>query len=147
MISNALWYIHQWNRARWGGELSRDMMEHGDKDSLATSFGIIGHAFGTGLVPATIIGTSPYAALQYGSMAAEDYLARKAYLGEHASWSLSKARWTYSRSFSRRLIAKGAAKVATRFIPIVGWGLFAYDLYNVGKWYLESDVDPLGLRS
>ena len=39
--------------------------------------------------------------------------------------------WSTSRKAMFRL---GAAKVEARFIPYVGWGLFAYDLYSVGKW-------------
>ena len=39
--------------------------------------------------------------------------------------------WSTSRKAMFRL---GAAKVAARFIPYVGWGLLAYDLYSVGKW-------------
>jgi len=39
--------------------------------------------------------------------------------------------WSTSRKAMLRL---GAAKMASRFIPYVGWGLFAYDLYSVGKW-------------
>ncbi len=30
------------------------------------------------------------------------------------------------------------AKVATRFIPVVGWGLFALDMWMVGKWIGEK---------
>jgi hypothetical protein len=33
-------------------------------------------------------------------------------------------------SFGRKL----AAKVATRFIPGLGWALFAVDMWHVGKW-------------
>ena len=39
--------------------------------------------------------------------------------------------WSVSKKAAFRL---GAAKVAARFIPYVGWGLLAYDLYTVGKW-------------
>jgi len=31
-----------------------------------------------------------------------------------------------------------ATKVGSRFIPIVGWALLAYDLWSVGKWIGEK---------
>ena len=46
--------------------------------------------------------------------------------------------WSTSRKAMFRL---GVAKVATRFIPYVGWGLAAYDLYSVGKWALGKARD------
>jgi len=39
------------------------------------------------------------------------------------------------RAFAGRSAARFAiTKVGARFIPYVGWGLLAYDLYSVGKW-------------
>ena len=50
--------------------------------------------------------------------------------------------WDYFPA-TRRFAARGgwrfaATKVGSRFIPYVGWALFAYDLWNVGKWIGEK---------
>ena len=38
-----------------------------------------------------------------------------------------------AREMSKVTWLKYTTKGATRFIPIVGWGLLAYDLYNLGE--------------
>lgn len=128
MIISALWYLDQWNKNPLGGGLSRGIIEHHpDYAPFAVPY-----AAATGLAPAIVVGGSPYSLLQSATMGLEDYIERNAYSG--SKFSVKGSEIVFARSARKRMFLKGAAKLGTRFIPYVGWGLLAYDLWNVGKW-------------
>ena len=80
-----------------------------------------------------IISMMPYAGLIRAHGFVEDYVWMRT-APQHAIRGfkgITPYGWSVGRKAAFRL---GAAKVAARFIPYVGWGLLAYDLYTVGKW-------------
>jgi len=95
--------------------------------------------FVVGAVQTAVISGMPYAGLIRAHGFVEDYVwmrtaAQHRIRGFRVGPGVKGVRphgWSVSRKAAFRL---GAAKVAARFIPYVGWGLLAYDLYTVGKW-------------
>ena len=126
MISHSLWYLDQWHRSKWGWNFTRDLMlAHDDTPFAAPA--IVGHGVFTGIVAPTTIAASPYAFIQKGSIAAASSVSHQA---ENLAWSRAMG-----YRVGKRQVAKFAlTKVASRFVPYVGWGLLAYDLWNLGKW-------------
>ena len=84
-------------------------------------------------VQTAVITAMPYAGLLRAHGFAADYVWMRT-APQHAIRGfkgITPYGWSVGRKAAFRL---GAAKVAVRFIPYVGWGLLAYDLYTVGKW-------------
>jgi len=92
-----------------------------------------------GIVQSAAISGMPYASLIQAHGFVEDYVWMrtapqhriKGFRIKSPGFKAVPYGWSVSRKAAFRL---GAAKVAARFIPYVGWGLLAYDLYTVGKW-------------
>lgn len=127
MIIGGLWWIEQWHKAH------KKFYGYAD-DSPEGQVGSVVYAIMTGVAPAVAISASPYGYMQIVKHNADDYLARRGYQGRHWAFDIRSKRFTFSRSFSRRLLLRGGAKLATRAIPVVGWALFAWDMWLVGKW-------------
>jgi hypothetical protein len=139
MISGAVWYLQQWDEfhAPYYGDYRESMSE---KKSAVVPF----YAFATLAVPAVGIGISPYAYLfskghQLSGIAddAAYDLARNRHIFQHAPFSkIAPMRGAASRVLASKWLF---ARAGARLVPGLGWALLAYDLYNVGKWYIESD--------
>jgi hypothetical protein len=92
-----------------------------------------------GVFQTAVISGMPYASLIQAHGFVEDYVWMrtapqhriKGFRIKSPGFKAVPFGWSVSRKAAFRL---GAAKVAARFIPYVGWGLLAYDLYTVGKW-------------
>jgi len=93
-----------------------------------------------GITQTAVISGMPYASLIKAHGFVEDYVWMRTapqhrIRGFRAGPGVPKGIHPYGWSVSRKAAFRlGAAKVAARFIPYVGWGLLAYDLYTVGKW-------------
>ncbi len=82
-------------------------------------------------VEAALISSSPYAGIAT--------LSGKLSWHAQANAERTFMARTFGLNISKRQALKfGTTKVASRFVPYVGWGLLVYDLWNVGKWIGEK---------
>ncbi len=94
---------------------------------------------GTAVAQTALIGSFPYIGMVKAAGYADDYVwkrtapqhAIKAFEFGPGIRGFRPVGWSQSRRAGARL---AAAKLASRFIPYVGWGLAAYDVYSVGKY-------------
>ena len=139
MFVTALWILEQERKfAHWvwrKGGMSRPGGSFQETPATDEEF-----YFGSFLLMAAGIQTGAITTLGYSSVLSavgrvDDYLIRSK-LNEPVGFSLSKGKITpkFAKFSSRRLLA---AKVASRFIPYVGWALLASDVYLSGKWIKE----------
>ena len=132
MITAAIWYVDQWVKHPFGGGATKHMMKPGTSRDYEMMPAALVYALWTGGVPALHIAGTPYHKLANWTYDAYDYLYRTEPIVRHSQLARG--------GMSRRLwFKRGFAKVATRAIPGIGWALFAFDIYSVSKWYLETD--------
>ena len=141
MITAAVWYVDQWIKHPFGGGATKHMMAPGpDREYEMMPLALL-YALMTGGIPALHIAGTPYHKLADWTYDAYDYLDRTEDLHRRptrlqVNWKNPlRSRITHNTVWLRR----GLAKVATRALPGIGWALFAYDIYSVSKWYLETD--------
>lgn len=141
MIGASIWYAQQWDKfhSPYYGDY-RDALDREDPHAAVVPF----YVTATFAFPSVAIATSPYAYLF--SKASQlshradllDYeLSSVKHFARHAPFSdIVPMR----AAASRRLASKWfLARAGARLLPGLGWGLLAYDIYSVSKWYLESD--------
>ena len=134
MIRHAFWLLEQESRAL-ERNTGRPFSETWRDIPISSKWVMAG----LGIGQSAVVSSLPYVGLIRAGGFAEDYVwARTA-----PQWAIKEFRFgpgikgvqAIGWSTSRRSMMKLAAmKVASRFIPYVGWGLLAYDLYSVGKW-------------
>ncbi len=120
MLVTALWYAEQ--QFRWSDKHFSSTKENQPWHFATAPFY---------LAPMAIIASSPY--LGIASAAGK--------LSWHAQAQAERS--FMARSFGlkiskRQALKFGVTKVASRFIPVVGWALLAADLYFSGKWIYEN---------
>ncbi len=136
MLTSSLWYLEKWHDHKFGWKYTKELTKY-HKDSILIAPLSVGHGVGTGIVIPTMLAVSPYVGIQKSTMGLEDYLERKAYSG--SQFSVKGGQIQFERSARKRMFLKGAAKFGSRFIPYVGWALFATDLYMAAK-FLKSKI-------
>lgn len=108
------------------------------------------------------VGSLTHTALMAGAAAQTAVLTFPSYWGMYRTWekmdnfvydmhpnnrvsfSLTKSggvRAIVPRMTRRQLFRFGAAKVGSRFIPVVGWGLLIIDAWSIGKYVGEYLFD------
>ena len=129
MIIGALWWLEQWHKAH------KPYYQYADDSSYGMPASVL-YATMTGVVPAAFIAASPYGQLQRITMGIEDYSSRRAYDKStlHFSTKFPFARRKFVHSAGKRAALKFGARVGARFVPGLGWALFAVDMWHVGKW-------------
>ena len=140
MLKHALWLLDkewEWYHSDARKRLwTHRQFQLGDPDTpIWLPFAVLGGA----TAQTALIASFPYVGLAKGAGIASDYVWLRT-APQHAVQGFKfgpgiKGFQPYGWSTSRKAMFRlGAAKVAARFIPYVGWGLLAYDLYSVGKW-------------
>ena len=127
MFIHGLWWIEQWHE--WHAPYYQYADDSPEGQVASPIYAIL-----TGVAPAVGISLGTYGGIQAITMGLEDYVERRAYQGRHWAFDIKSARFTFSRSASRRMLLRGAAKVGARVVPGLGWALFAVDMWHVGKW-------------
>ena len=149
MIRSGIWYLEHWNKfhSKYYGDVGSFVFD-GSRSKTERTLGwswAVAYALTTGLAPAVFLGISPYHYIYHGASTLD--LGWRTALraeGGYLAHSTATSRWILGGSDDVLKLRYGrllAAKAGSRLIPYVGWSLLAYDLYNVGKWYLESDFD------
>ena len=131
MFIHGLWWVEQWHKAH------KPFYQYAD-DSPEGQVGSVIYAITTGVFPAVGISLGTYGGIQQATMGLERYVENRVYQGHFWAFDMKSHRFTFSRSASRRMLLKGAAKVGARAIPYAGWALFALDMWHVGKWIGEK---------
>lgn len=57
------------------------------------------------------------------------------------AWALSKELAQSNLPGQLGKYARVTGKIGMRAVPLVGWGLLAYDAYQVGSWLYEEYID------
>jgi hypothetical protein len=132
MIVGGLWWLEQWHEAH------KPFYKYADDSGPTGAAASVIYATMTGVAPAIAIGASPYGHMQLATMRMEDYVARRGYQGRHWNFDIVQKRFTFSRTFSHRLMLRTGAKIGARVIPYAGWALLMLDAWHVGKWIGEK---------
>ncbi len=129
MISGAVWYLDKWSKHKYGGQATWAMTAPGSNREYDMMPAALIYGLFTAGIPAVHIAAMPYAKI-----------ADLSYdLAEYASRTDSIWRSQIPKFFTRKGMLRVGAKIGARALPVVGWALLAYDVYNVSKWYLETD--------
>ncbi|HHZ64180.1 MAG TPA: hypothetical protein EYN51_01555 [Flavobacteriales bacterium] len=149
MIRGAIWWLEQWNNIHsplyrpFGDAILSEDSELSDSRKLAGFTSGLLYAGMTGLAPAIVIGSSPYLYMsKAGGSLSEGWRTAMRVEGGLLAHTTPVSRWILGGSDDVFRLVRSRlflAKVGARFIPGLGWGLLAYDLYTVGKWYMETD--------
>ncbi len=148
MFITALWALEQEAKA-WRYLRGHPTTSGKDWSKLNSAEQLFMGSVGTGWLMGHIaIGSMPYTKI-FGYAAAEDLFLRELALhsprsaggkGVPAGFSFGlrgfKPKWL-TASVGR----KAAAKIASRWVPVLGWALFALDMWAVGKW-VGKHTDP-----
>ena len=129
MFIHGLWWIEQWH------EWHAPYYQYAD-DSPEGRVASPIYAIMTGVAPAVGISLGTYGGIQAITMGLEDYSSRRAYdkATLHFSTTFPFARRQFVHSAGKRAALKFGARVGARFMPGLGWALFAVDMWHVGKW-------------
>jgi hypothetical protein len=132
MIIHARWVLAQELKWLQGG--SDRPLHEAWRDAPRSSQWLM---FGAATLQTAVISGTPYYSMIKAHEYSDYYMAvRRQPAGfTVSSKGIRALGWGSSRSAMLKL---GAAKLGTRFIPYVGWGLLAYDLWSLGKWIGEK---------
>jgi len=128
MIIHARWVLEQ--ELKWLQKNSDRSLADSWRDAPRSSQWFM---FGTAALQTAVIGGTPYVGM-IKAMEYSDYyisIRRQPRGFTVSSKGIRALGWSTSR---RSMLKLAAAKIGSRFIPYVGWGLLAYDLWSVGKW-------------
>ena len=142
MIWAAIWYLDKWANSPYGGGVAWSMTKPGSSGEYEMMPGALVYTLATAALPAVHIAGTPYGAISKVASRLDEYVYNTSTTGKMSSFSFTKKRFVYSN----RWLLRSGAKVGSRLVPGLGWGLLAYDLYTVGRWYMQDEVDPLGLK-
>lgn len=142
MLFASIWYLDLWSKSSVGGGFARSMTKPGASGEYEMMPAALVWTLATAGVPAIHIAGTPYHQISKASAYLDDYVHVTDPKGKMSHFSFTKRRFVYSNQWLRR----SAARVGARLVPGLGWGLLAYDLYTVGRWYMQDEVDPLGLK-
>lgn len=139
MFVTALWALEQERKfAHWiwrKGGMSRPGGSFHETPATNRELGIGTFALLLAGVQTGAITSMGYSTVAHYAGKVEDFMIVQK-LNEPVGFSLAKGKITpkFAKISGRKLLA---AKVASRFIPYVGWALFATDVYLSGKWIKE----------
>lgn len=133
MMKAAAWYAGEWHKfhkSAYAPSVDR-ATEHPVFGSLAMLY--VSETLALPIVAASV---SPYVKLHQVSQQM-DWALEASRPGMRAplhNWSPKLYKFG-----KRGLAARIALRIGSRAIPYVGWSLLVYDLYSVGKWFMETD--------
>lgn len=147
MLRGSVWYLEQWDRIHSPMyKPFADAVFHSDisdeRKAVGWSAGVL-YTVMTALSPAIIIGVSPYQGMyRVSSELSLGWRTAMRAEGGMLAHSTGVSRWILAGTDDVFNVVRSRlflAKAGSRLIPGVGWALFAYDLYKVGQWYMETD--------